>query len=304
MKRIFLSLCLLFCAVWSARATLADTVALLFTPTSAVIKTAAVTFTGPGDQVASALVWYSASRAYSTADRGNKLMNVCNSTGGVDVGCADMVTDATTGALVPQTISAITCPGANCTVKTFYDRSGGAKDITQSVVASRATLTASCTGSIPCAVCAGGCVYTSAGTVAQSQPYSSAWVGERTGATSSYGVMIASVGVGTETGFGASTNRVFIYGPPELDMNSVADNSPHACQIVFNGASSSINCDSASQVTGTSSAVSMSGFISILGNNGSLQLTGDFFESGWWPVGFTGTNITNLNSNAHSYYGF
>ena len=104
-------------------------------------------FVGAGD-IRSFAVWWSNSRAYSLATRGNPLINVCNSTGGADVGCADMVTDATTGVLTPATISGISCPGANCTVKTYYDQTGGGNSCTQATVANRNALTASRFGSI------------------------------------------------------------------------------------------------------------------------------------------------------------
>ena len=38
---------------------------------------AAAGYTGPGDIVSGAKVWYGL-RAYNAADRGNKLVNVCN----------------------------------------------------------------------------------------------------------------------------------------------------------------------------------------------------------------------------------
>lgn len=262
-------------------------------------------YTGPGDVVSGALVWYSAARAYSSADRGNKLINVCNV---ADVACADMSSDATTGAINIIAVGGVTCgatAGVNlCTIKTFYDRSGNGVDITRTTIAQRATLTLNCIGSIPCAVCAANCVYPSVASVAQNQPYSSAWVANRTGANTSYGVIINSA-AGTETGFGAATNRVFIYGAPELDLGGATDGSFHAAQVVFNGASSSINVDSLTQVTGTTSSAALSGLVNILNaSGGSLQFTGQFMETGYWPVGFSGTNITNINSNAHTYYGF
>jgi hypothetical protein len=90
--------------------------------TAILSKPPAAAYKGPDDVTTWQAFW--SLRAYSAATRGTKLANVCNSTGGVDVGCADMLSDAVTGNLVSATISGITCPGANCTVKTLYDQVG------------------------------------------------------------------------------------------------------------------------------------------------------------------------------------
>jgi hypothetical protein len=80
-------------------------------------------YTGPGDIVSGATAWWGI-RAYKTAGLGTKVANICNSTGGTDVGCADFNSNATTGIIESKTVSGITCPGANCTVKILYDQSG------------------------------------------------------------------------------------------------------------------------------------------------------------------------------------
>src|SRR5882757_890306 len=138
-------------AIWltPALAQIAQTGAGLAKPVSGAA------FVGPADAIASPTACYSL-RACASALRGTKVANVCNSTGGVDVGCADMLSDATTGDLVPATISLISCPGANCTVKTLYDQIGsncsGPCDVTNATVANRPTLTTSC-GALSKAFC-------------------------------------------------------------------------------------------------------------------------------------------------------
>jgi hypothetical protein len=52
-------------------------------------------YQGPGDIVSGATEWYGL-RAYSSADRGNKLINACNI---ADAACADISSDASTGKL-------------------------------------------------------------------------------------------------------------------------------------------------------------------------------------------------------------
>ena len=131
-------------------------------------------YTGPGDVASGFVTFWSNSRAYSSAKRGSAIINVCNSTGGTDVGCADMVTSATTGILVPATISGISCPGANCTVKTYYDQVGS-NNCTQATIANRLTLTASQFGSIPGGSGGGGTTSTivyNCTAIAQATPWS------------------------------------------------------------------------------------------------------------------------------------
>lgn len=83
-------------------------------------------------------------RAYSAATCGQRFANVCDSTGGVDVACADMFTSATTGAVVPLLIGGHTCPDSSglCTIKTAYDQTlgnncGGSCDYSGGAVANR-----------------------------------------------------------------------------------------------------------------------------------------------------------------------
>jgi hypothetical protein len=95
---------------------------------------------GPGD-VQPYVAWGSVFRAYSMATCGMPAINVCDSTGGVDVACADMVTSTTTGFLVPKVIGGLTCgtdSSGNCTIKIIYDIPGaGAHNAVQNMIADR-----------------------------------------------------------------------------------------------------------------------------------------------------------------------
>src|ERR1039458_204497 len=105
---------------WLALVCVANAQALLLhAGQSPKVAVSCSSYIGPGDIVSWKSYW--SLRSYSCVTRGNKLVNVCNSTGGIDVGCADISSDPTTGALVSATIALITCPGTNCTIKTFYD---------------------------------------------------------------------------------------------------------------------------------------------------------------------------------------
>ena len=144
---------------------------------------------GPGDLITFTKFW-SNTRAYSVATRGQALVNVCNSTGGTDVLCADLSTSLTTGLVVPATISGITCPGnVNCTIRTFYNQvSPGTSDTTQATISLRNTFNTTAPSGVPCSTGNAGptSIYSTAA-IAISPPFSmysvSFWA---TGATGNF----------------------------------------------------------------------------------------------------------------------
>jgi hypothetical protein len=81
-------------------------------------------YEGPGD-LNPAAAW-GGLRAYSNATCGGRFANVCVQVSMVDT-CADMVTSASTGQVVPQTIGGTTCPESTgaCTIKLSYDQTLG-----------------------------------------------------------------------------------------------------------------------------------------------------------------------------------
>src|SRR5216683_1726730 len=238
-------------------------------------------FTGAGDVVGGAAAWWGL-QSYNATTRGTKAVNACNSTGGVDVGCADLLTNSSTGLLVAATVSGITCPGANCTVKIAYDQSGANNcsgspcDASQATVANRPTLAASCIGSLPCMQCNG-----------TSQILASA---------AFYGISSANVATGFSNGSGVT----FMIGSSLANGTEASEGSPHAIQSVFAGASS------VSAVDGTSTTVN-AGVASIASAHnicnsvsGGWFLPGSIAEVGVWPIGFNATQIGNMNTNQHS----
>jgi hypothetical protein len=267
-------------------------------------------YTGPGDVVASAKFWYGL-RAYSSATRGTAAVNVCNSTGGVDVGCGDLSTDPSTGALVPATISGITCPGANCTIKTFHDQTtgnqcGGSCDVTQATILNRPTLVASCIGSLPCARFIAGNQpdMKSAGNFTQIQPI-----------TVSSAFFLPTGGVGlliTDSTFNiqpiaftaGTTIRVFA---GTIQDTAETYNTSHAVQAVLNGASSILNVDNVSPPTINPGTIGFSsgGASPIDLGNGSLgaPLTVDMFEVGVWASAFSSGNQTSICHNQFAFWG-
>jgi hypothetical protein len=268
----------------------------------------APSYQGPGDVTAGAKMWWGL-RAYSAATAGNKVANVCNSTGGTDVGCADMLSSATTGQLVPATIGGITCPGANCTVKILYDQTAGNNctagtcDVSQATVASRPTLDASCIGSLPCMNfhTAPLSLATAANATAVAAPYTYVGAAIRTGTASvqtisrsgSSGIYFANAANSGECVTGA--NNV---------VSGVADNAWHAFIMVDTTSSSNTACIIDGTTTNFANQIGFGGGILTIGTDTFSQpLKGEIVEVGVWPSSLTSV-ATTMNSNIHTFWGF
>jgi hypothetical protein len=294
MRRHFLSWATLYLAVSPA---LADDLSAPiggFPPISGEVS-----YTGPGD-IETFTAFYGI-MAYSSATRGHALLIVCNSTGGTDIGCADIYSSTTNGALVPATIAGITCPGANCTVKTAYDLTGNGNNTTQSTIANRPTLSASGgPGGRPGIFCASNQMLTISPIPTLTQPFSMSGVAIRTGNTTAFGTIINSGGNGPELPFGSSANSLGEYAGSVL-IAAAKDGTWHAIQGLFNSAGSSIYIDglSTSGHAGSSNAETTINLCA--GTRGHLD--GGFVEAGL-ANGNQSSQFSSLNSNQHSRYGF
>lgn len=273
-------------------------------------------FVGAGDLTITATVQaYWGLRAWTSATRGNKLINACNSTGGTDVGCGDMFSDATTGILASATIGGITCPGANCTVKTIYDISGQTNcssavcDLTQATVANRPTLGISGVNSRPCmqftAASSQSLVNsTNFAPVSATQPFTVSYVADRTGATGAIGNVIES-GASIQIGFFSSANTIFEYaGGSVASLGSVTDSTFHAVQNILNGASSVIYVDGSSN--SVSAGANPWGSILTMGGSAGTgnKLTACVTEVSIWHGGFSSGDNSTVNANQHGSSGW
>lgn len=105
--------------------------------------------------------------------------------------------------------------------------------------------------------------------------------------------------------FASSANLVAMYEGNNIPTASASDNAYHAVQFIINAASSSFYIDGSSSavsltVTGPGAAPMGVGPANGVGNN----FVGNLAEAGYWAVGFSGAQQTNMNSNQHSYWGF
>ncbi len=265
-------------------------------------------YTGPGDVNSGALLWYGL-RAYSSATRGNNLINVCNVS---DVACVDMASDATTGDLVITTVGGSDCSVVTCTIKTFYNQgSTGSAPMTKTTIAERYKLQTSCSGSLPCArsptlTTLQG--YNGAFSFTQASPYTVSFAAKRTAANTTRGVLMGEATSNLFfTGFRNATNSMEIFSTSSANATAT-DNVFHAVQAIFNGASSNIfvngTANSVSVTANNLSAVNVGLF-----RNASLSapLQGDAFEVGFWAGAWTtsgGGQADNMHNNQCTYWGF
>ena len=260
------------------------------------------TYSGPGN--INTYTYFAGMRAYTAALRSNALMNVCDSTGGVDVGCADLLSDASTGAVVARTVGGVTCPGnTNCTVKTWYDQVG-TRHATQATVASRPKFTTSFVSGGKACVSFNGSQNLAFGTL-----YSGAtagtgtFVANRTGNTTVINGVLYSNGLAPLFGFGNAVNTLGMYMGSTVTAAG-NDNTGHAVQVRFNSASSFFYRDGVQSANLNPGTTPGSGTTQVGGGGASpFPLIGSICEVGFSGADLTANN-TAINSNQHAYYNF
>ncbi len=266
-------------------------------------------FQGPGDVVANATFW-GGFRGYNAADTADAA-DVCLP---LDTICAHLTLSGGS-VVVPGSLSTCNITTVICTIKTLFDKSGanacaGAVpcDMTQATEANRPTFrpaiaSNNCpTTSLPCMQFNGsqslGLPNLTAANIPQ--PYTGSYVAIRTGATSSFGIVIDGGGNGVFLGWSNAANTGL------LDCGSVvgttlSDNAYHAVQNVCNGASSDLNIDGTQNILSAGANAFPQAAATI---GGTLNLTGNVAEAGVWSVAFSTTNSSNMSSNQHAYWGF
>ena len=257
-------------------------------------------YTGPGDLYSFGL-WVGL-KAYNVATAGTKAIELCDSAG---ANCADVNTDAVTGALnAPGTRGADNCNSVNtCTIRTMYDKAGGALDCVQATTANRPTLNMTGgPGGGPAAVFvrASTQTLTCGAGFTGTQPFTYVALAERTGTTGSFNTVLGSGG--PDLLFNSSANGCGIYaGSVFVDTTHCADSTWHAMQGVFNNASSSFYIDGNSNSGTAGTAVTTSNYV--IGNGIGGLLDGRVSEVGV-VTGDKSANFGALNTNIHTRWGF
>lgn len=261
----------------------------------------AASYSGPGDIVASAASWWGLrgySAAYSTGS--NPAADVVDAATGLITTTVNILSN---GNLDEATVLGL---GYAVKVKKLYDQSGNGQHLTQATLAAMPALTANAIGSLPGMTFAGAQELTNATFpgFTQNQPVTISTVIKRTGTfTTENDWFVTSTGGFFVAGFLNSANTVFTYaGGGVSSVGSIADNSFHAIQSVFNNAGQSvIYVDGVNTNVSSAGANPVSGPLTVGGSN---FLTGVLMEIGDWGVAFSGANNSAMDANQRSYWGF
>lgn len=280
------------------------------------LPAASAAYAGPGDVYGAAIAWWGL-RAFSAADKGNRLINICDPS---NVTCADWSSSATTGKLIVGTnpLNGTDCTvSTSCQIATMYDRSGStnctgttACDVKQSTAANRPTFNWN-SGS-PFLVCSGTqalTTFSAASIITQAVPHSVSWVAMRT----SGAALAAAFATGNRrvaVGYTASANTLDMFAGGDAGYSGT-DNAYHASQNVFAtvGTNSTFFIDGTGPTTvGTSSgtaSITTGDFFNICNDDGNaVPLTGRIREGGYWAGAFSSGNQATVNTQQHSVWGF
>lgn len=282
-------------------------------------------YQGPGDIVASAAMWWGL-RGYTAAFSG-AVANICDAATGLV--CADVTfaTVAGVGTLTMPLIGGLACNNVTniCQIKTLYDQSGAlacagstACDVTQATAALRPTLVVAgaangCPSTtMPCVsfVAASTTCLASATPYTRVLPISAAFVGIRTGNTSAINAAIGTGGnfaLPILVGWSSSADTGRITAGSLQTIGSFTDSTWHAVQSIWSNTVGAFSFDG-STTAGNNGTNAPSGHTPVFGGNTSAScanpLEGKLTEGGMWPLAFSAQNISDLNANAHSYWGF
>lgn len=265
------------------------------------------TYTGLGD-LSTAVTWtgYWGLRSFSSASRGNPLINLCLPS---DTACADIPSLSGSGFLSAAAVTALGCSN-NCTIKTFYDGTGTGNNISQTTIASRATLTTSCTG-----MTGPFCFATTSATQyvvtlpTYASPFSKVAVVAGTGGAAFEGPMLATNTGGLFWQQGNSPQQFQAYTNAftshiETGTNATV-NTWHSVQFsVGSGSSTGRISDNNTQVTASMTGGNM-GPTFYIGNDGSGNiLTANMTELAFGTGALTSGDDTAISANQRAAWGF
>lgn len=276
---------------------------------------ACVSYTGPGDLVSGAVAWWGI-RGYACANTSGstKAINIKRAsdseTCDVLINSSGQLGNTTGCSGADNGVSTVTfCNATTCTIPKWYDQSGNGRDVTNNS-AGTATLTPSATiASQLVTVSTSG--YCTAATLSVPQIVSFSYVHKLS--SGSGGLQTAAGLDPTPTQVGVDTNgtQVFVYAGTLQEHSGINSTIWHANQSILNGSSSQISLDGTA-FTGLapgagSSTARVLCFLAADTADTLVFNGGQVREMGIWPNAAAATfltNLSNLNSNQHTYWGF
>jgi hypothetical protein len=251
-------------------------------------------YVGPGDIVGSALAWWGL-RAYNAAYAAahSPILDLDNNAGSVvTINCLS------TGFLDVTTASALV---GTHRVSKLYDQTGNGKHLTLPggfVYSQLPTLDVSATPFLIFDQSGVGAGLASTSTLTQAQPLTMNCVSRRYQDVTTQQTIFGAIGTEPQIGYSSSANTAFIYAGVALVTLAATDAAFHSIQGVFDGASSTITVDA---TTGSPTTPGTGDFgAEIISFSGLSGAGGNYLrEAGIWAGAFTGTQVTNMNSNMH-----
>jgi hypothetical protein len=275
-------------------------------------------YTGPGDVVGSATVWYGL-RAYSAAyaASNSKLANISRASDShtcdilaASTGGMGNTANCSTGGDNGQSASSF-CNSTTCNVLTLYDQSGGSNCSGPCDAGPRGGgypgpgLLLSCIGTLPCGnspdSTSGTGLATSTNGPSLTQPITYSIVFNGAAATNAYGDLLTYSGCKANYSYSSPNYRVLLEAGSG-GVTIVSASSWYAWQAIINSASSInyLNGTSNSVNAGTSNCPAANVQLFTDGNN----FEGSIAEAGIWALAFNSTQQSAMNSNQRTYYGF
>jgi hypothetical protein len=269
-----------------------------------VTFTISVAYVGPGDVVSGATAWASPARAYNAAyaTGSNPCMDLVDQAGANPITINILSTGFVDVTSINNWVTAHSV--STILVTKLYDQTGNGRHFTQATLGNMPPLGMSAINGLPGLLTANATVSLLVSpNVTVAQPFTLSAVGKRTAVAASSVTLIGAAASSVALGWlNAANEPIFSAGST---LNGVgADGSFHALQGVGNGASSVLTTDG-TDVTGVAGANTFSAeAIRLVRGGGFTTPDGYTMEAGLWPIGFNGTQRTNMNANQHGTNGY
>jgi hypothetical protein len=256
---------------------------------------------GPGDVFSTNALAWGGLRAYNSAyaTGSNPALDLHDNSSGTLVATINILSS---GALDVATAATVIAGGASKVGK-LYDQTGNGNHFTQGTNANRPTLTLNAIGSLPGLTFSSSSMSVAANLISFVAGHSLAVVAKRTGANTSYGIVMSGAD-NPFMGFKDATNTA-VFNPTGGQITATATDGSFHSIIGTNDGTTGTNL----YVNGsaTSSAISSGvGSGLYIGNRSSLDVafTGVAMEFGAWNAGMSAGNASSISSQQHTYWGF
>lgn len=265
-------------------------------------------YSGPGDKVSGASMWWGL-RGYNAAFSGT-VATICD--GATGLVCVSATWSG--GVLTIPLVGGVACNNtvAICDVSSLVDQTGNGFTLSQATNSKRPTLVVpgaanGCpTTAFPCMTflnTSAQVLVTASGPTLTPQPFSGAFVGIRTGNTAAPNTAMGT-GPTLVMGWNSTANLLRITaGTPQTIAGN--DNSWHAAQGIWSNSVGSLSADGSTTTANNGPNVANAvAWAMGCSSTSAVCLAGNLVEAGVWPIAFSAQNISDLNSNAHTYWGF